>query len=102
LLAEVTISTGVLEWGFGLLVVQLLAAIGWGIKLQMAVNGLKQDIAAMKAWQGERMKPIEDYYHRQEQLTNRIVTLEEQTRTVFKMLEKMDAKLDRLIEADHK
>lgn len=100
MLAQVTISNGVVEWGFGLLVAQLFAAVAWGIRLQMAVNGLKQDVQAMRDWQTERQKPIEEYYHRQEALGSRLTAVEEQSKSNARALERIEAKLDRLIERE--
>ena len=97
LLADVTISSSMLEWALGLLVVQLIAAAAWGVRLQIAVNNLRQEVRSIRDWQAERQKPIEEYYHRQEALSSRLVAVEEQSRNNSKTLERIEAKLDRLI-----
>jgi chaperonin cofactor prefoldin len=48
----------------------------------------------------EGLKPVDTQRDRHEALDRRVVTLEEQGRTIFKALEKMDSKLDRLIERE--
>lgn len=80
---------------------QVVAAGAWGYRLQNTVNSLKKDIESMKAWQQERMKPIEEYYHRQELLSSRLVAVEEQSKSNAKALDRIEVKIDRLIEREH-
>lgn len=101
MLAEVIVPDNWLL-GFGLFFLgQIVAAGAWGYRLQNTVNSLKQDIESMKAWQQERIKPIEEYYHRQELLSSRLVAVEEQSKSNAKALDRIEGKIDRLIERDH-
>lgn len=101
MLAEVTIPDNwILAFGVFFLG-QIVAAGAWGYRLQNTVTALKQDIESMKAWQQDRMKPIEEYYNRQELLSSRITTVEEQSRANAKSLDRIEGKIDRLIERDH-
>lgn len=99
-LAEIVLSQSMFEMFLGLLAVQFIAAIGWAIRMEVRMNSIAGRLDSSEKWQHERMKPIEDYYKRQEELSVRITTLEEQTRTIFKTLERMDGKLDKLVDRD--
>lgn len=66
----------------------------------MAVNALRQEVKGIRDWQAERQKPIEEYYHRQEALTGRLTAVEEQSKSNARALERIEGKLDRLIERE--
>lgn len=97
-----------LAWGVILLILgQIVAGIAWGVRISGEVSLVKKDVEATKKWQEERMKPIEEYYHKQEMLNSRLAVVEEQSKNNARYLEKIDAKLDkqdakldRLIERD--
>lgn len=85
-----------LAWGVLLLVIgQIMAGIHWGVRLSNEVSLVKKDVESTKRWQEERMKPIEEYYTRQEHLSSRLTAVEEQSKSNARYLEKIDAKLDR-------
>lgn len=112
LLAEILIPDGWLL-GFALFfAAQVVGAITWAIRTGNTVGALKVQIEALdekltakighiEAWQQERIKPIEEYYHRQELLGSRLTAVEEQSKMNGKALERIEAKLDRLTERGH-
>jgi septal ring factor EnvC (AmiA/AmiB activator) len=99
-LAEIVVSDGWLMLMAGVFVAQVLAAAAWAVRTNNAVDALKTQIKALAMQVTEGLKPVDTQRDRHEALDRRVVTLEEQGRTIFKALEKMDSKLDRLIERE--
>jgi biotin-(acetyl-CoA carboxylase) ligase len=109
LLAELVLTDSWLMLIGGTFVAQIIAAIAWAVRTGNTVGALKVQIEALdekltakighiEQWQQERIKPIEEYYHRQELLGSRLTAVEEQIKATGKTLERIESKLDRLSE----
>lgn len=98
--AEVVVSDAWLMLIAGVFVAQVLAAVAWAVRTNNAVDSLKSQIKHLDEKVEAGLRPFDHQRDRHEALDRRVVTLEEQGRTIFKALEKMDSKLDRLIERE--
>lgn len=96
MLADVTISQGLVEWGIGLLSVQLIGAVAWAVRLQMQVTALRQQLDQIRDRQSASIVAMERERVDADAVQSRVVLLEEQYRTVFRALERIEAKIDRL------
>lgn len=99
-LSDVIVSDGWLLFLGGVFVAQVLAAIGWAVRTNNAVDALKTQIKHLDEKVEAGLRPFDGQRDKHEALDRRVVTLEEQGRTIFKALEKMDAKLDKLVDRD--
>jgi hypothetical protein len=100
--ADVVVSDGWLLFLGGVFVAQVLAAIGWAVRTNNAVDALKTQIKHLDEKVEQGLRPFDGQRDKHEALDRRVVMLEEQGRTIFKAIEKMDGKLDRLIEREDK
>jgi len=98
--AEVVVSDGWLMLVAGLFAAQVLAAIAWAVRTNNAVDALKAQIKHLDEKVEAGLRPFDGQRDKHEALDRRVVMLEEQGRTIFKAIEKMDSKLDRLIERE--
>ena len=100
--ADVVVSDGWLMLVAGLFAAQVLAAIAWAVRTNNAVDALKTQIKHLDEKVEQGLRPFDGQRDKHEALDRRVVMLEEQGRTIFKAIEKMDGKLDRLIEREDK
>lgn len=110
--ADIVLTDSWLMMLGGTFVTLVLSAIAWAVRTGNTVGALRVQIDTLdakltakiehiEAWQQERIKPIEEYYHRQELLGSRLTAVEEQSKVNGKALERIEAKLDRLSERGH-
>ena len=101
-LAEIVVSDTWLVLFGGTFVTLALSAIAWAVRTNNAVDALKAQIKHLDEKVEAGLRPFDGQRDKHEALDRRVVMLEEQGRTIFKAIEKMDAKLDRLIEREDK
>lgn len=102
LLAELVLTDSWLMLIGGTFVAQIIAAIAWAVRTNNAVDALKTQIKHLDEKVEQGLRPFDGQRDKHEALDRRVVMLEEQGRTIFKAIEKMDGKLDRLIEREDK
>lgn len=102
LLAELVLTDSWLMLIGGTFVAQIIAAIAWAVRTNNAVDALKTQIKHLDEKVEAGLRPFDGQREKHEALDRRVVMLEEQGRTIFKAIEKMDGKLDRLIEREDK
>lgn len=102
LLAELVLTDSWLMLIGGTFVAQIIAAIAWAVRTNNAVDALKTQIKHLDEKVEQGLRPFDGQRDKHEALDRRVVMLEEQGRTIFKAIEKMDSKLDRLIEREDK
>lgn len=100
LISDIVVSDSWLTLIGGLFVAQILAAVAWAVRTNNAVDALKTQIKHLDEKVEAGLRPFDGQRDKHEALDRRVVTLEEQGRTIFKALEKMDAKLDKLVDRD--
>jgi len=100
--AEIVVSDSWLIFIGSVFVAQVLAAAAWAVRTNNAVDALKNQIKHLDEKVEHSIRPFDGQRDRHEALDRRVVMLEEQGRTIFKAIEKMDSKLDRLIEREDK
>lgn len=94
LFADVTVPQPVVNWIGGIAVAGIVGFTGWLfsvhrslITMRVKADGHDSDIAKLVS-----------AHDKHADMDVRMATVEEQTKTIFRQLEKMDSKLDKLIE----
>jgi hypothetical protein len=100
--ADVTVTDGWMTLLGGTFVTLVISAIAWAVRTNNAVDALKTQIKHLDEKVEQGLRPFDGQRDKHEALDRRVVMLEEQGRTIFKAIEKMDGKLDRLIEREDK
>lgn len=95
--AAVTISDNLVEWAIGLLALQLISAIAWAVRLQMQVSALRNEVSEMRLQQTAIAAEMKADRAVNDRTEGRVAVLEEQHRNVFRSLERIESKLDRLV-----
>lgn len=93
------------SWVFGLgmfFLGQLAVAVGWGLRLNSQVTKMEGKLENLTKQVADGLRPFDLQRERHEMLDRRVVMVEEQSRTNSKALERIESKLDRLIEREDK
>ena len=100
LFADIVVSDGWLTVIGVFVLGQLVAAVAWANRMNQQVSTLKSDVEHLSKQVTDGLRPFDQQRDRIDAVDRRVVTLEEQGRTIFKTLEKMDNKLDRIMERE--